>query len=237
MRGPTAILALAAGLVAADAAWAQRIEVIGDAQGSRARVELPAGRPRGSIVLVAGGNGQTAIDAAGAIGGLRGNQIVRTQSRYRAAGWAAVVVDAGTSLSTLTTELRRRYGPRVVWVGTSRGTLRIARELPGASARPDRVVLTAGFYDAQGGRESVQASLGAASSLPPTLVIHHRRDGCRGTSPGGVAQLQAWAGNRVTVTWFDGGVDRGDPCQAAGHHGFAGLDGQVVAAVTRFAGR
>lgn len=223
-------------LAVADAS-AQRVEVIGDAQGSRARVELPVGRPRGSIVLVAGGNGQTNIDASGTIGGLRNNQLVRTQSRYRAAGWAAVVVDAGTSLSTLTVELRRRYGPRVVWVGTSRGTLRIGREVVGASARPDRVVLTAGFYDAQGGNENVQGALGSPSSLPPTLVLHHRRDGCRFTPPSGVPQFQQWAGARVSVTWFDGGVDNGNPCQAAGYHGFAGLDGQVVAAVTRFAGR
>jgi hypothetical protein len=41
----------------------------------------------------------------------------------------------------------------------------------------------------------------------------------------------------VSVAWLDGGADAGDPCQAAGHHGFAGLDGSVVSIVSRFARR
>jgi hypothetical protein len=27
---------------------------------------------------------------------------------------------------------------------------------------------------------------------------------------------------------LSGGAEQGDPCQAGGHHGFNGLDGQVV---------
>jgi len=231
---PGLVLAAALALPAA----AQRVEVIGTQDGARARVELPAGRPRGSIVLIAGANGRTDIAADGAIRALRGNQLVRTQPAYARAGFAAVVIDAGTSLTDLTAELRRRYGPRVVWVGTSRGTLRIGRDLPGAtgSGRPDAVALTSGFYDAEGGRENVQSLLGSAGALPCTLLVHHRRDGCRATPPGAVRQFEAFADRRVRVVWFDGGIDQGDPCRAAGHHGFAGLDAQVVAAVTRFAG-
>jgi hypothetical protein len=36
------------------------------------------------------------------------------------------------------------------------------------------------------------------------------------------------------VVWVSGGVNEGDPCQARGHHGFNGLDGQVVAIAAGF---
>jgi hypothetical protein len=44
-----------------------------------------------------------------------------------------------------------------------------------------------------------------------------------------------WSKGKASVIWLDGGADKGDPCQAGGHHGFAGLDGQVVNAVVNFA--
>jgi len=36
------------------------------------------------------------------------------------------------------------------------------------------------------------------------------------------------------VVWVDGGADSGNPCQAKGHHGFAGLDGRVVGLAAGF---
>ena len=46
----------------------------------------------------------------------------------------------------------------------------------------------------------------------------------------------AWSEGHVRkVVWLTGGVDEGDPCQAMGHHGFAGIDAAVVNAVTSFA--
>jgi len=50
-----------------------------------------------------------------------------------------------------------------------------------------------------------------------------------------VEPFAAWAGGRARVVWLTGGIDRGDPCQAGGHHGFAGLDAQVVGQIVAFA--
>jgi hypothetical protein len=102
--------------------------------------------------------------------------------------------------------------------------------VPGAlAARPSGIVLTAGFLD------SVRSTLGSPAALPPTLVVHHRQDGCRHTPPGAVEPFKAWAGAKVRVAWMDGGTNEGDPCQARGYHGFNGLDGEVVATVAQFA--
>jgi hypothetical protein len=76
---------------------------------------------------------------------------------------------------------------------------------------------------------------GSPSVLPRTLVVHHRHDGCRYTLPAGVQPFLDWSKGKATVTWLDGGVERGDPCEAGGHHGFNGLDAQVVDVVVKFA--
>jgi len=47
----------------------------------------------------------------------------------------------------------------------------------------------------------------------------------------------AWAAGKARVVWLDGGVSEGPGCEAQAHHGFNGIDGQVVAAVAGFAAR
>jgi hypothetical protein len=69
------------------------------------------------------------------------------------------------------------------------------------------------------------------------LVAHHRHDECGKTLPGGVAPFLAWAAGRARVVWLDGGQSEGDPCEAMAYHGFNGIDGRVVAAVSAFAAR
>jgi hypothetical protein len=183
-------------------------------------------RPTAAVVLIPGGNGYLGIRPDGSFSGLRGNQLVRTRAAYASAGVASLVIDAGVSASSAITYLRTRFNRPVTVVATSRGTLQLAGAL---SARPNGMAITAGFLN------EVRGQIGSAASLPPTLVVHHRQDGCRVTPPSGVEPFKAWGGARVRVVWMDGGQDRGDPCQAAGHHGFAGLDGRVVGAVAGFA--
>ena len=76
------------------------------------------------------------------------------------------------------------------------------------SANPTGIVLTAGFLD------DVRSAIGSAASLPRTLIVHHRQDGCRLTPPAAVERFKAWGGGKVQVAWLDGGVSIGNPCRA-----------------------
>jgi hypothetical protein len=203
--------------------------------GVNAALLTPAGaKPRGGIVLLAGGDGQIGVGSNGSIA-QQGNQLVRTRQAYAARGFAVLVPDGNVNVAAAV-KLMSKYGP-VTLVGTSRGTQRAARGIA-AGARPARLVLTAGFLsDASGASDNVMSILGSPAALPPTLVVHHKRDGCRLTKPEGVAPFVAWAKGKARVVWLDGGRDGGDPCQARGHHGFNGIDGQVVSAVAGFAAR
>lgn len=186
----------------------------------------PKGKPRGSIILMAGGHGSLGITADGQITTLQGNQLIRTRRAYARAGFATLALDSGTSPAAAVEQMRAIARPVVV-VGTSRAATRIHGALP---AQPDGIVITSGMLD------QFQANVGDPGYLPPTLIIHHRNDQCRVTLPALVDPFIAWSQGRARVVWLQGGENEGGPCEAWAYHGFNGIDGQVVSRVTSFAG-
>src|SRR3954467_6182131 len=194
--------------------------------GSRAVLIKPSA-PRGSVILLPGGDGAIRAGDNGDIQGLRGNQLVRTRHAYAARGLAGLVADPGTDLKRAA-DHRAAIKRPVTVIGTSRGTLRAAEGIA-RGARPDALVLTSGFLSSESGSSSnVVSILGSPAALPRTLVVHHTSDGCKFTLPAGVDPFIKWAGGRARVKWLSGGAEEGDACEARGHHGFNGLDGQVV---------
>jgi hypothetical protein len=224
-------LGLAALLVGLACAPAVADETV-DVGGSRAVLIKPKA-PRGSVILLPGGNGAIRADNQGGIHGLTLNQLVRTRHAYAARGLAVLVADAGTDLASAVDYMAAIKRPVTV-IGTSRGTLRAAQGIA-RGAKPDALVLTSGFLSRESGSgESVMAILGSPASLPRTLIIHHGADSCRATLPAGVEPFIKWSGGRARVSWLSGGAENGDPCEAGGHHGFNGLDGQVVGLASGF---
>ncbi len=194
--------------------------------GGYATLSMPAGKPRGSIILMAGGDGQLGITSDGQITSLRGNQLIRTRSNYTAAGYATLALDAWGDAAAAVRHMRGIARPVIV-VGTSRAATRMHRALGG---EPDGMVITSGMLDV------LQANVGTPNALPPTLVIHHRQDSCRVTLPALVEPFIAWSEGRARASWVEGGSSEGDPCQARSHHGFLGQDGLIVSRVVAFAG-
>ena len=233
MRNITTFLLMAMSLIAiVPPAQAGTTQQLVRAGGTTAALLVPA-KPRASIILLIGGPGHVEVSEDGSIGRGEGNQLARTREAYAARGFAVLVPDSGYDLAALVAYMAAIKRPVAV-AATSRGTQRAASGIA-AGARPDRLILTSGFLSSESGDgESVIDILGSPEVLPPTLVIHHREDGCRKTSPAGVAPFLAWAQGKARVTWLSGGTSDGDPCQAESHHGFAGIDGQVVSAISGF---
>jgi|SRR6266404_1980514 len=200
--------------------------------GSRAVLIKPAA-PRASVILMPGGNGAIAAGDHGDIHALNFNQLVRTRQAYAARGLAVLVVDAGTPLAAAVQYMAAIKRPVTV-IATSRGTIRAAEGIAGG-ARPDALVLTSGLLSAESGSgQNVMSILGSPASLPRTLVIHHSQDGCRSTLPAGVEPFVKWSAGRARARWVNGGTNEGNPCEARAHHGFNGLDGQVVGIAAGF---
>lgn len=214
-----AIVALATSLLPMAARADQAVNV----GGALALLNKPAS-PRAALILIPGGDGALNVRPDGSFSNLSGNQLVRTRKAYLGYGIATLTIDRGVDVAAAVTYMRG-IARTVVVAGTSRGTLRVPAAL---SARPNGIVLTAGFLD------NVRSSIGAPGALPPTLVVHHRQDGCRFTPPGAVEPFKAWGGALVRVAWIDGGTNTGNPCEARAYHGFNGVDGRVVTTVAQF---
>lgn len=229
MRFLQKILALLTGALLLSMTTAQAEEVV-DLGGSflgngRALLNKPAGKARAGLVLLTGGDGYVGIGADGSVA-RNGNWIVRTRAAYVRNGIASITLDGGADPAKAV-EYMRGIAPRVIVVAMSRGALKVADTL---AARPDGIVFASSILD------SARGMIGDPGRLPPTLIIHHRQDSCRLTLPDSAVTFQQWAGGKARLIWIDGGSSTGDPCQARAYHGFIGREGQVVSAITSFAG-
>jgi hypothetical protein len=247
-----ALLVSAAGLVPAAFAQgaAERIVDIPTRPGvtQRLLVVTPAA-PKAAVVLFAGGHGGLQLAADGAIGWGRGNFLVRSRHLFAEQGLQVVVIDApsdrqsppwlggfrqrpehAADVKAVIAWVRAASGLPVWLVGTSRGTQSVgylATELAGGDA-PDGIVLTSTIVRDDKGR--------AVPAMPlekiriPVLVVHHEQDGCGLCQFAEVPALMARLGSapRNRLLAFRGGENRGDPCEALAHHGFNGLERDVV---------
>ncbi len=190
--------------------------------------------PTASLILMPGGDGVINVTSDGHLGRMKGNSLVRTADDFVKRNFVVLIIDADTDLRAAVDYMVGVKRPVIV-AGTSRGTLRAAQGIA-KGARPDKLVLTSGMLSPDSGQRSlnVMSVLGTPEKLPPTLIVHHRWDGCRGTLPVGVEPFLKWAGGRARVTWLDGGESEGDPCEAFAYHGFNEIEARMVAAVAGF---
>ncbi|CAN1499357.1 hypothetical protein MCEMSEM23_00438 [Rhabdaerophilaceae bacterium] len=202
----------------------QVISLTGGSLGDgKALLTMPYDRPSAVVILMPGGDGDVGLSDDGTIA-RDGNWIVRTRGRYAAAGIASLLLDAGTDPSVAIRAMRQ-IAPNVVLVAMSRGATRVP---PALSAGPDAVVFASSMLD------DVRQTVGSPDALPPSLVIHHRRDDCRVTHFDMVEPFMAWASSRARLVWIDGGSSRGNPCRGQAYHGFIGREDAVVTAIIAF---
>lgn len=225
-------------------------------------VERPSGS-KGVLVLLPGGDGDLQLTDGGGMGGLKGNQLVRSRALFSAAGYTTVLPDVAPDLhegSGVRPGYRwspahaldigaviaalRQPGQQVVLVGTSRGALSVANavaRLQGPS-RPDKVVITSGMLMNDVERQpSVQRNVpGMQAATQPFLFVVHAHDTCPLSAPDSAQRYRPLlrAAAAVQIVTLDGGLPgRGDPCEANSAHGFLGLDQKVADTITRWAGQ
>ena len=71
----------------------------------------------------------------------------------------------------------------------------------------------------------------------PTLVVHHRDDGCRSSRYADTSWLMrrlSAAARRERLTFTGGDPPQSDPCEPLAPHGYFGIDAAVVEAIARW---
>jgi len=206
--------------------------------------------PKAAVILFAGGHGGLHIYPNGSLGYGDGNFLVRSRQLFAANGLLVAVVDAPSDRQSPpylagfrqrpehTADIKeviawaREEAKGPVWlVGTSRGTQSaayVATELNGPQG-PDGLVLTSTILTEVKGNRAVP-DMPLANLHIPVLVVHHEQDGCDRCLFKDIPSLMDKLSNvpRKQLLSFKGGDDRGDPCEAFAHHGFNGLEREVV---------
>ena len=216
---------------------------------SQRMVVLTPQAPKAAVVLFAGGHGGLHIDPNGSFNYGHGNFLVRSRQLFADHDLLVAVVDApsdrqdypylagfrqkpehAADIKAVIAWLRAQAKVPVWLVGTSRGTQSaayIATQLP-APEGPDGLVLTSTILTDDKGRPVTAMPLDRLRI--PVLVVHHEEDGCKHCSyrdiPGLMQKLSGTT--RKQLLSFKGGTTRGDPCEAFAHHGFNGLEPDVV---------
>lgn len=217
----------------------------------RLLVAKPAA-PKATVILLAGGHGGLGIFPNGSLKWGDGNFLIRSRQYFVEQGLTTVVVDTPSDrpnlagfrqtpehLADITAVIAwaRQQDKHPVWlVGTSRGTQSAAFVATRARAPegPDGLVLTSTILKDAKGRPVPAMPLEHLSQ--PTLVIHHEEDGCAHCLYADIGALGAKLAHlpRQQLLSIRGGTSRGDPCEPYAHHGFNGLEREVVAQIAEW---
>ena len=238
-------------VTAAQAATAQQVVDIGTRPGVTQRMlVLAPPQPRAAVILLAGGHGGLQLGADGTPGWGKGNFLVRARQMFAEQGLLVVVPDAPSDrqsppylsgfrqrpehvadIAETIAWIRRQAAVPVWLVGTSRGTQSAAYAATqlSAPAAPDGLVLSSTILTDDDSRPVPAMALGSLAI--PVLVVHHEQDGCRLCAFSDMPKLldALPPAPRTRLLTFRGGINRGDPCNAQAHHGYNGLDTEVVA--------
>lgn len=209
----------------------------------------PEASARATLVIFTGGNGALQISPGGELGSGKGNFLIRTRQQWLAKGFIVALVDAPSDrqsepflsgfrqtpehladIKAVIAALRVNTKLPIWLVGTSRGTQSIgflASTLSKGDGA-DGLVFTSTILTDPKGRAVPAMPLEKISI--PTLVVHHKQDACvlcnPAELPGMMDKLQG--APRKELMLVEGGITKGDPCEAFAHHGYNGIESDVV---------
>jgi len=215
--------------------------------------------PKVAVILFTGGNGALNLDGT-VIRSSTNNFLVRSRAAFARRGLMVAVIDAPSDNRKIGADFRisadhdsdigavvdrlRSIANVPVWlVGTSMGTFSAANEAIRLQDRIAGLALASPVtrsskrWSVPGSYPDGVANLRLDEVTVPVLIAAHRDDKCRVTPPSKAKKLAAafTASRNVAVKLFNGG----DPqtsrsCGALSAHGYIGIEGKVVDAITDF---
>ena len=228
----------------AASAFAQVFDVPYESDEPTRTLLIPAKNAKAVVLLFPGGGGVMRLTEDGQTRNT--HTFVRSQNLWAQYGIHAVLVDTPTNLGNTRSNFR----------GTNDHLDRIANVVQFYKQKFNLPVWIFGhsmgsssvtYFPNKGEKQrSMIAGVIAAGTLRgmqlndevtlPTLAIHHAQDGCISTPPSASEYLikSRPKGLRSELKLIEGGDDIGDACMSAGHHGFAGVEDQFVAAAAKF---
>ncbi len=202
-------------------------------------------KPLANLILFAGGHGRLRLSGGSNMAWGSHNFLVRTRGKFVDMGFQVAVIDAPydkfgymsinrmsedhrTNVRAVADYMKSKADLPVWLVGTSRGTVSVANI---AINDPDPyagAVFTSSLDDI--------AFQDLSKIALPTLVVHHRKDGCHFCSPSMAEEVytKLTKASSRELRWIEGGRSTGDVCGPLSYHGFLSREQKVVDAITEF---
>jgi hypothetical protein len=234
-------------------AWEGELQTIPTRPGATQSFLLirPKNKPTASLILFAGAHGRSALSPQG-MGWGESNFLVRNRKRFAQHGFLVPVIDAPSDRSQglwnfrtsrehaedvqqVIAELKEVADAPVWLMDSSMGTVSAANTAAGLrEASPNGLVLASTVT-----KESRQVSetvynVRLKDIRVLTLMVHHKQDDCVLTPYElAIALMRSLtqAPKKELIPFTAGDLTVSDPCEPMSHHGFLGLDTEVVNAI------
>lgn len=186
--------------------------------------------PRYVVILFPGGTGRVdpRIVNGELVYGFRGNFLLRSRTLIVDDEFATVTTNSSDDeerIQALLDDLTRRFPQAKVYLmGTSNGTASTMKLAGYLSEKIAGVIHTSSLSEIYG--------FDSRRYKNRQLIVHHRRDGCRGTP-----FFAAESAHRRFGTDFiamEGGTSVGDPCEAFAYHGYNGIERETIDAIKKW---
>lgn len=175
------------------------------------------------------------------------NFLIRSRNLFNVNGITTIAVDSPSNLkngmengfrtsnehiediSYIVKYVKEKYPTNPIWlIGTSRGTVSAAfnalnqKDIHGLVLSSSLVKNSKGTY--------AVTELELLKLNIPTLIVTHENDGCYVTPPSGAKEIFDLLENVKIkeVKYFSGGYEKGKLCKSQSHHGFLGIEEDVV---------
>ncbi|WP_114639117.1 hypothetical protein [Polynucleobacter necessarius] len=181
--------------------------------------------PKYVLIVMPGGHGTIGLkkneDGSPFYGG-KGNFLIRSRKLFADDDLAVIVIDRGRSLDRMrgvVADIRAKFPAAKIFIaGTSLSTTETIYMAENMDGEADGFIHTSSV--------SAIGGLDTRNRKSRNLIVSHKNDGCHVTRPSSAIENSERYGTQFFL--MEGGIDEGDPCQAAGHHGYRGIEQEVV---------
>lgn len=182
------------------------------------------GAPAYAVILMPGGKGilNPRMVNRKLTFAFAGNFLIRSRELFADGRFVAASTDVTSNpdrIRAIVQDLERRYGRIAVYViGTSRST--------------EATMALAALLDGQVAGFVHTSSMNAIAGFDPrkyksrNLIVYHRLDACRATTPSASASSRASYGTETIE--MEGGKSTGEDCEAYAYHGYNGIEAATV---------
>jgi hypothetical protein len=188
-------------------------------------------KPNGSILLIPGGTTRVIIAPDGGVTP-GGNFLVRSRSRFVAAGYVAAILDDPHDVAAAV-EALHVLAPPVFVVGTSNGTIVLADAAARLRASGAAGLIFTSTVTSPGNTFSHGVNEGLLTKAAlPLLFVHNTGDTCRASPLTPVETMTTHLSGDVTFEKTTSSEISSAPCEASSPHGYLGIEAATVNAIT-----